>query len=392
MARRKRTANGTPWHRKFDDAWYVTLDGKRHPLRDEHNKKVKGKDNRQAAELAVARLKLDVQPVHQPDVATIADVGEAYLEKVQREDSPAHYRTANNLINDLVKYIGPATPAMSVTKKQVKAWVDAHKGWQSDNTIKGNLAVVIACFNHAVKEAELLTTSPIAGLKKPTGYARMTFFTQEQIDEVIAHLNKPPKKKAVPLTPTAEFFQALLLTGARPFSELAKVTAENVIETNKGMVLQIKAGKDEQGNYRHKAARKTGKDRTIYLFQEAELLIRKLLLTAPKGSGLPLFRTPRGKAWRRTNGVTTFCAMKKALGWHKDPEKAGLSFYTCRHTFAKRILSGYYTGAPASMETVAGLLGNTIKVCEEHYAQWCDEYNEPLWSAVGRGQQQRHAS
>ncbi|MDG2128394.1 MAG: hypothetical protein P8K08_10410 [Fuerstiella sp.] len=29
MARqRKRQANGAPWHRKFDDCWYATIDGK----------------------------------------------------------------------------------------------------------------------------------------------------------------------------------------------------------------------------------------------------------------------------------------------------------------------------------------------------------------------------
>ena len=79
------------------------------------------------------------------------------------------------------------------------------------------------------------------------------------------------------------------------------------------------------------------------------------------------------------------CAMKKALKWNEDPEKTGLSLYTCRHTFAKRILSGFWTGQPATIETVAGLLGNTPGVCFKHYATWCDEYSQPLWTAVGRG-------
>ena len=42
--------------------------------------------------------------------------------------------------------------------------------------------------------------------------------------------------------------------------------------------------------------------------------------------------------------------------------------YTCRHTFAKRILSGYWTGQPATIETLAGLMGNTPSVCWKHSA------------------------
>ena len=121
----------------------------------------------------------------------------------------------------------------------------------------------------------------------------------------------------------------------------------------------------------------------------AELIARELMERFPRGSGIPLFRTPRGRSWTRNNGVTTFCRIKEVLGWDKDADKKHLSFYTCRHTFAKRILSGYWTGQPATIETLAGLMGNTPKVCWDHYARWCDEYNDPLWAAVGRGRNLR---
>ena len=84
-------------------------------------------------------------------------------------------------------------------------------------------------------------------------------------------------------------------------------------------------------------------------------------------------------------------AGKQNLGWARDSDKKHLSLHTCRHTFAKRILSGYYTGESASIETLAGLMGNTPKVCWDQYAQWCDEYNEPLWAAVGRAEEQLQA-
>ncbi len=381
---RKRQANGAPWHRKFDDCWYATIDGKRTKLLNEAGQPIKGKDFRQQADLAVARRKLQIEPVTAPGDVLVATVVSAYLAHLEATASPEYVELTTRTMNDFCSYCG-GLRATDLKKKHVRNWIAEHSGWQSDNTVRGYVAMVIAAFNHAVKEEEILDVSPIAGLKKPAGFARTTYFKEDEIKEVLDYCNRPPKKKAVSLSPTGQFFTALILTGARPFSELAKVTADHVQETEKGMVMRIKAGTDEDGHYRHKAAKKTGKDRTIYLFPDVEDAVRTLMLRFPRGSGIPLFRTPRHKTWKKTNGVTSFCTIKKQLGWNKDPEKKHLSLYTCRHTFAKRILSGYYTGEPASIETLAGLMGNTPKVCWDHYAQWCDEYNEPLWAAVGRG-------
>jgi hypothetical protein len=115
-----------------------------------------------------------------------------------------------------------------------------------------------------------------------------------------------------------------------------------------------------------------------------ETITRQLMLTAPKGSGIPLVRTKHGKQWKRCNGVQQFCVLKRKLKLPDDRVT-----YTCRHTFAKRTLSGYYTGQPVSIEVLAGLMGNTPKVCWDHYAQWADDYNDPLWAALGKKKKRR---
>ena len=66
--------------------------------------------------------------------------------------------------------------------------------------------------------------------------------------------------------------------------------------------------------------------------------------------------------------------------------------YTSRHTFAKRTLSGFYTGKPVSIEVLAGLLGNTPAVAWRHYAAWADQYNDPLWEALGKKRPAKAAS
>ena len=58
---KRRQSKGSAWHWQQTDAWYYTPPGtkKRVPLVDERGRRIRGKDNKQAAELALARLKVD---------------------------------------------------------------------------------------------------------------------------------------------------------------------------------------------------------------------------------------------------------------------------------------------------------------------------------------------
>ena len=89
---------------------------------------------------------------------------------------------------------------------------------------------------------------------------------------------------------------------------------------------------------------KTNKTRKIPVRPEVAELARKLMKTAPKGSGLPLLRNTKGRPWKRATGVVRFIMIKEKLGWDKDPAKTKCSCYTARHTFAHRKLSGYWNG------------------------------------------------
>jgi hypothetical protein len=62
-------------------------------------------------------------------------------------------------------------------------------------------------------------------------------------------------------------------------------------------------------------------------------------------------------------GALHVAELKKKLHWDQDPSKAKYSAYTCRHTFARRMLSGYWNnGVGCSIETLAELIGDTPKV------------------------------
>jgi integrase len=132
-------------------------------------------------------------------------------------------------------------------------------------------------------------------------------------------------------------------------------------------------------------ASKTKKTRKVPVKAEVAELVRRLMKTAPRGSGIPLFRNTLGKPWKGKTGVTRFLAIKSKLGWDTDPVRKRFSCYTCRHTFAHRMLSGYWNaGVGCSIETLAELIGDTPKVAFDHYGkEWGQHYQDPLWAAIG---------
>jgi integrase len=132
---------------------------------------------------------------------------------------------------------------------------------------------------------------------------------------------------------------------------------------------------------------KTKKTRKIPVRPEVAELVKQLMKSAPKGSRLPLFRNTQGKPWQRMTGVVRFIALKAKLGWDLDPVKSKYSSYSCRHTFAHRMLSGFWSeGVGCSIETLAELMGDTPKVAFDHYGkEWGQHYQDPLWAAIGEG-------
>jgi len=101
---------------------------------------------------------------------------------------------------------------------------------------------------------------------------------------------------------------------------------------------------------------KTKKTRKIPIHADVAELVKKLLKSAPLGSGKPLCRKAKAEPGRRRTGVVRLLTLKKKLGWDLDPVKSKYSSYTCRHTFVHRMLSGYWNGGVGcSIETLAEL-------------------------------------
>ncbi len=369
--KQRRNPHGSAWHWKQTDCWYYTLPGtkKRMPLFTEDGDRIRGRDNQEAAEHAFAHVKVSGE-INEGQASNqawiVARVCSEYLQYCERSVaagsmSKSHRNGSIAFLNDLCGYCGAMSVA-ELKRSHIQTWIESHAGWRSPATHRSVIAIVVAAFNRAEEMFDV--PNPLKGLKRPPSQPRLQSLSPE--DEQTLY------------DATEECFRNFLFagihTGLRPFCELAKLTAEHVEVSDRGMMWRVYSSK-------------TKKTRKIPVQASVAKIVRRLLTTAPKGSGKPLFRNTQDNPWTNTAGVVRFLLLKKKLGWHIDPVKNKYSCYTCRHTFAHRMLSGYWNnGGGCSIETLAELIGDTPKVAFDHYGkEWGQHYQEPLWAAIGVG-------
>ena len=368
--KQRRNAHGSAWHWKQTDCWYYTLPGskKRVALFDENGERIRGREQREIAEHALARAKLTgemqaIGPAADQEWI-VARICSEYLQYCERSVaagsmSPGHRTGAVAFLNDLCGYCG-ALPVAELKKGHIQTWIDGHAGWQSPATHRSVLAIVLAAFNRAEELFDV--PNPLKGLKKPQSQPRLQSLSPEDEQALYGATEECFRN----------FLFAAIHTGLRPFCELAQITADHVEIGERGMMWRVYSSK-------------TKKTRKIPVQAAVAALVRRLMATAPKGSGKPLFRNTQDQPWKRMTGVVRFLTIKKKLGWDLHPVKSKFSSYSCRHTYVHRMLSGFWNGGVGcSIETLAELIGDTPAVAYQHYGkEWSKSYAEPLWAAIG---------
>lgn len=368
----RRQNHGRAWHWKQTDCWYYTPPGtkRRVPLLDEGGKRIRGKANDRVAEFALSRIKAggtwrlpaEVLPDSETTVAEVCSDYIQYCEQGLKQGaiSRGHRDDTVRYLNRFCEFCG-TLPVSQLKKGLVKTWVDDHATWALA-TRRNVIAILLAAFNRAQESHGL--RNPLHGLKKPPPQPRLHSLSIEDEELLLAATDACFR----------EFLFAAMYTGLRPFCELARLTADHVEETGRGMMWRVYSSK-------------TKKTRKIPVRPEVAELVRKLTNTAPKGSGSPLFRNTKGNAWTPASGKQRFLQIKRKVGWDRDPARCRYSCYSCRHTFAHRMLSGYWNGgAGCSIETLAELIGDTPKVAFDHYGrEWGQHDQEPLWAAIAGG-------
>jgi len=171
----RRQRRGSAWHWRQTDCWYYTQPGtkKRVPLVDDDGKRIRGKDNPKAADVALARVKLAGQWRPTPEPAKrgewlVARVCSEYLGYCEQGAaagtiSSGHCDEARRYLNSLCEYCG-ALPVSQLKKGHVNEWIDSHPTWRSPATQRNAITIVLAAFNHAREMHDV--PNPLRGLKK----------------------------------------------------------------------------------------------------------------------------------------------------------------------------------------------------------------------------------
>jgi integrase len=149
----------------------------------------------------------------------------------------------------------------------------------------------------------------------------------------------------------ADLLEFLHGTGCRP-GEAYYATAKNYDRAQGAIVHRHDA---EPPDYVHKTARKTGKDRVIFLNPDLRAMVERLALKYPTG---PLLRNRDGRPWTNSSVYLMLKRLRTKLGLTAGKMIA----YSYRHTFATDwLLDG------GSIKVLADLMGNSVAMIEKHY-------------------------
>lgn len=313
----------TVWFREHDGYYYTTVRGKRVRL---------AKDKKEADKAFHALLAAapDDGPVgFRPTFRRLADL---YLDFTQQTKSPRTYEHQLRFLQSFCDSVG-VKRAADLKPGDVTAWLLKHKTTWGHNTQVTARSLVVACLNWAVREGHV-PSSPLRGMKVGQTHGRERILTKDERTRVLA---------AISHNRTFELFLRFLeLTGCRPYSEAAQITAD-MIDWQAGNVPLAK----------HKNAR-LGKRRVIYLTDAAKAVLRELSDLRPDG---PLFRTRHGVPYNRSNIIKAFRRLEAKLNIPR------FNPYAYRHTYITEALERGLTA-----DIVAELCGNTPAMVTKYYS------------------------
>ncbi len=373
--------------------WVMKVGTRFVPLLDEQGNRLRDKVTpKEVIEAAYDRLKARVKAeaeaklsgVKLPDTVTILDVCMLYLVKAEHEDSaktfkdradtlydfctglPARFRDKKNgkevpepTESDYIHRGYGKMPISELKPLHIDQWLHAHATWKGGRRTR--VQAVKRALNYAV-ESGLIPANPIRGKRLAPQNARVTYLTPEQETALIDAAN-PAFAMAIKVG---------IRTGARPGCEFGKLTARHVIDH--GDKMEWRFGPNE--------GKRTRANRTrVIRITDPEIIaiVREQIAKHPDGV---IFRNTLNEGWTRD------CISRSFRETRKRAELTGVQFdkdacmYSCRHTYAKRTLQGYWTGKQTNIETLARLMGNTPQVCAAHYLQWTDSYEGPLWESA----------
>jgi integrase len=297
------------------------------------------------------------------------DLVNLLLDNLEPKLSDKRFRITKHFLTNFCNDMGKATIAQMRTGgiARIEKWIASNPGWASPSTRRSVISRVKQVFQFAADQG-IIASSPIKGLKRENDAIRVAIFSEKQVDAIL--------KNAEPAFATV--FKVLVQTGCRP-DEVCQLTGADMREEG-GLHAVI-------GHKNQKTKMFNGQKRRVYLlFRELKQNFLTAMAERPDG---PLFRTKTGKGWsvatleKAFREVTAQPACKKVgLDRHEirvrtdgvEVRRYEFVPYVCRHTFAFRLLSGFYRDTDGhrikkNYGEVGQYLGDSAKMVEEVYGK-----------------------
>jgi integrase len=281
---------------------------------------------------------------------SFAALADQFLEDSQATNEQETYYVHQLFLQSFSDFVGKKRPVARLCEADLDRWCRQHaqgggrvkaggrKGGErdaapwSENTQARARAIVLACLNYGTRKLNL-PPHPLAHVRPGTVGSRERYLTAEEREKIRGAVKGC----------FADYILALEQTGARPFSEVAKVTAADVdLENGTWTLTKWK-----------NARKKKGVKRVIYLTAPVLEMTKQLAQRHLEG---PLYRNNNGNPWTRQALTARFRALGERLGI------ADLTAYCVRHCFISDALA---RGVPVAV--VAELCGTSIQTIQKHY-------------------------
>lgn len=326
------------WHRSQDDHYYTTIRGQKIKL---------APDKKEATRLFHELLAKQEEPAGSNISPTFAKIADLFLDESERTKKPTTYRVLKYNLQSFCDHLGQRRIA-DLKVHHVTAWVAEHvrpsrEGemtrngkhkkprvpWNESTACTARTSV-LACLNWAVDQG-YIDRHPLTKLKRGSHKRRERYVTPEERQKIRDNV-KPDFR---------DFLLAMEMTGARPFSELAQLTAASINWATNTITLT-----------EHKNAGK-GKSRTIYVSPPFAVLLRRMSQDHPTG---PLFRNRWDSAWESHDATRRMKYVLKKLGIPRVVP------YDYRHSYITDCLA-----KGMSANVVGELVGNSPVVIARNY-------------------------
>lgn len=322
-----------PWYWKARQAWYVKIDGKRHPL---------GPDKDQAHRLY---HELMAASPHQPPPIQskyINELLQVFLDWTKQNRAPKTYRGYFDFCDPFEKHYH-GLRITELTPAHVYDWLDTRTTWNS-TTKRNGIICLMRAMNWGAKMG-YIDSNPITGIEKPAANNRTSIVTTDDLTELVGKIRD------------AAFRELCIVSfdlGCRP-QEIKVIEARHVQLDKQRCLIPADEAKGRRA-------------RAIYIPTQRSLaIVERLTQQYPDG---PIFRNPRGNPWT-ANAVR--CRFRRL------EEKIGKRFrqYDFRHGFiTRKLLAG------VDSHVVASLAGHTnTRMIDQVYSHVAEDHKFMLEAA-----------